>query len=60
MCRWMAYSGSPISMEDLLFKPKHSLIDQSMSSHSPETPTNGDGFFSCSFNMRESLYSQFH
>jgi glutamine amidotransferase len=40
----MAYSGSPISMEDLLFKPKHSLIDQSMSSHSPETPTNGDGF----------------
>jgi glutamine amidotransferase len=31
-------------MEDVLFKPKHSLIDQSMSSHSAETPTNGDGF----------------
>lgn len=44
MCRWMAYSGSPILMEELLFKPKHSLIDQSMSSHSAETPTNGDGF----------------
>jgi len=44
MCRWMAYSGSPILMEDMLFKPKHSLIDQSMSSHSAETPTNGDGF----------------
>jgi predicted glutamine amidotransferase len=44
MCRWMAYTGSPILLEDLLFKPKHSLIDQSMSSHSAETPTNGDGF----------------
>jgi glutamine amidotransferase len=31
-------------MEELLFKPSHSLIDQSMSSHSVETPTNGDGF----------------
>jgi glutamine amidotransferase len=40
----MAYSGSPILMEELLFRPKHSLIDQSMSSHSAETPTNGDGF----------------
>ncbi len=44
MCRWMAYSGSPILLEDMLFKPKHSLIDQSMSSKSAETPTNGDGF----------------
>lgn len=44
MCRWLAYTGSPILMEDMLFKPRHSLIDQSMSSHSAETPTNGDGF----------------
>lgn len=44
MCRWMAYKGDPILLEDFLFKPKHSLIDQSMSSHSAETPTNGDGF----------------
>jgi glutamine amidotransferase len=44
MCRWLAYTGSPILMEDMLFRPKHSLIDQSMSSHSAETPTNGDGF----------------
>ena len=44
MCRWLAYSGSPIPLELLLFKPKHSLIDQSMSAHSRETPTNGDGF----------------
>jgi glutamine amidotransferase len=40
----MAYSGSPIPIDELLFKPTHSLIDQSMSSRSAETPTNGDGF----------------
>jgi glutamine amidotransferase len=40
----MAYTGEPVLLEDLLFKPKHNLIDQSMSSHSAETPTNGDGF----------------
>lgn len=44
MCRWLAYSGAPILIEELLFKPKHSLIDQSLSSRSAETPTNGDGF----------------
>jgi predicted glutamine amidotransferase len=44
MCRWMAYSGSPLPLEMLLYKTQHSLIDQSMSSHSAETPTNGDGF----------------
>lgn len=44
MCRWMAYTGTPVLLEELLFKPTHSLIDQSMSSHSAETPTNGDGF----------------
>jgi glutamine amidotransferase len=44
MCRWQAYSGRPIRIEELLFKAKHSLIDQSMLSRSAETPTNGDGF----------------
>jgi predicted glutamine amidotransferase len=44
MCRWMAYRGSSILLEDLLFKAEHSLIDQSMSSKCKETPTNGDGF----------------
>lgn len=44
MCRWLAYDGGPILLEDLLFKPKDSLIDQSLSCKSAETPTNGDGF----------------
>lgn len=44
MCRWMAYSGNRIPLELLLFKAESNLIDQSMSSRSAETPTNGDGF----------------
>ncbi len=44
MCRWLGYSGASISLEQVLFKPKNSLIDQSMSAKSAETPTNGDGF----------------
>jgi hypothetical protein len=40
----MAYSGGKIMLEDLLFKPKDNLIDQSLNSRSAETPTNGDGF----------------
>ena len=44
MCRWLAYTGSPIPLEILLFDVQHSLIDQSMSSQSVESPTNGDGF----------------
>ncbi|MBS0261416.1 MAG: class II glutamine amidotransferase [Planctomycetes bacterium] len=44
MCRWLAYTGSSIPLEALLFNARHSLIDQSMNSRAPETPTNGDGF----------------
>lgn len=44
MCRWLAYSGSPILIEDLLYKPRHSLIDQSLHSKLGAETTNGDGF----------------
>jgi glutamine amidotransferase len=44
MCRWLAYSGGSIPIEDMLFNAKNNLIDQSLSSRSAETPTNGDGF----------------
>jgi predicted glutamine amidotransferase len=44
MCRWLAYSGSAILLEDLLYKPKHSLIDQSLHSTMGAETTNGDGF----------------
>jgi glutamine amidotransferase len=44
MCRWLAYSGSPVNLEDLLFKPKNSLVVQSKHSKMGATTTNGDGF----------------
>jgi predicted glutamine amidotransferase len=44
VCRWMAYSGEPILIEDLLFKPEHSLIDQSLHARLGVETTNGDGF----------------
>ena len=44
MCRWLAYSGTPVKLEELLVKPKHSLIDQSLHSRLGVETTNGDGF----------------
>ncbi|MEV6922886.1 class II glutamine amidotransferase [Dactylosporangium sp. NPDC051485] len=44
MCRWLAYSGTPILLEELLYKPEHSLIDQSMHARLGVGTTNGDGF----------------
>ncbi|GIJ47896.1 class II glutamine amidotransferase [Virgisporangium aliadipatigenens] len=44
MCRWLAYSGSPILLEELLYRPEHSLIDQSRHSRLGAETTNGDGF----------------
>jgi glutamine amidotransferase len=44
MCRWLAYSGTPIRLEELLVKRERSLIDQSLHSRLGATTTNGDGF----------------
>jgi predicted glutamine amidotransferase len=44
MCRWLAYSGSPVLLEELLLTPKHSLLDQSLHSRLGAETTNGDGF----------------
>jgi len=44
MCRWLAYSGVPVSMDTLLFQPQNSLIRQSLSAQRSVVPTNGDGF----------------
>ena len=44
MCRWLAYSGSPIRLEELLVKRDRSLIDQSLHARQGPTTTNGDGF----------------
>ncbi|RST18049.1 class II glutamine amidotransferase [Streptomyces sp. WAC05374] len=44
MCRWIAYSGTPILLSQVLFRPRHSLIDQSLHSRLGVETTNGDGF----------------
>ena len=44
MCRWLAYSGSPILLREALYSPAHSLIDQSLQSRLGAETTNGDGF----------------
>jgi predicted glutamine amidotransferase len=44
VCRWLAYSGTPIRLEELLVKRDRSLIDQSLHAQLGATTTNGDGF----------------
>ncbi|MFE6331613.1 class II glutamine amidotransferase [Streptomyces sp. NPDC057806] len=43
MCRWLAYSGTPLLLDTILYRPVHSLIDQSLHSKLGVETTNGDG-----------------
>jgi predicted glutamine amidotransferase len=44
MCRWLAYSGSPILIQEALYEGPNSLVGQSLHSRLGAEPTNGDGF----------------
>jgi predicted glutamine amidotransferase len=44
MCRWLAYTGSPLLLQKALYAPAHSFIDQSLHSRLGAETTNGDGF----------------
>jgi predicted glutamine amidotransferase len=44
MCRWLAYSGSPLLLKEALYGPANSLIEQSLHSRLGAETTNGDGF----------------
>ena len=44
MCRWLSYTGSPVLLDELLYKPAHSLIVQSLHATMGAETTNGDGF----------------
>ncbi len=44
MCRWMAWFGQPVLIEELLFKTPHGIVDQSLHSRMGAETTNGDGF----------------
>ena len=44
MCRWMAWYGQPLLIDEVLFKTPHGIVDQSLHSRLGAEPTNGDGF----------------
>lgn len=43
MCRWLTYLGPPILMEELIYEPEHSLIDQSHHAFESKSAINADG-----------------
>ncbi|MBO6717733.1 MAG: class II glutamine amidotransferase [Rhizobiaceae bacterium] len=53
MCRWAAYLGKPIFLEDIVSAPSHSLIAQSHCAQQAKTATNGDGFGVAWYGERE-------
>ena len=44
MCRWMAWFGQSLRIEELLFETEHGIVDQSLRARMGAEPTNGDGF----------------
>ena len=44
MCRLLAYKGRPLPIDDLLYRPDHSLVKQSYQAAEVAEPLNGDGF----------------
>ncbi|MDO6725308.1 class II glutamine amidotransferase [Cognatishimia sp. 1_MG-2023] len=52
MCRWAAYIGAPIFLEDIITLPGHSLVAQSIEADECKTTTNADGFGVAWYNER--------
>ena len=44
MCRWIAYLGAPVYLEQFLVEPRRSLVAQARRCREAVTETNGDGF----------------
>ena len=44
MCRWIAYSGDTIALEQYVTEPAHSLVSQSLAALESTAAINGDGF----------------
>ncbi|MDG2424783.1 MAG: class II glutamine amidotransferase [Phycisphaerales bacterium] len=44
MCRWLAYSGPSIHLDQMLLRPKHSLLAQSLHAWEATFEVNADGF----------------
>jgi predicted glutamine amidotransferase len=44
MCRFVAYLGEPVFLDELICRPAHSLLNQSLRAAQAKTRTHGDGF----------------
>ncbi len=44
MCRWVAYLGEPIFLDEFVTTPRQSLVVQSRNSREAKNAVNGDGF----------------
>ena len=44
MCRWVAYQGEPVFLEEFVSRPCKSLVAQSRQCREAKTEVNGDGF----------------
>jgi predicted glutamine amidotransferase len=44
MCRWVAYAGPEIYLEDFIFHQEYSIVSQSLAATQSAWVTNGDGF----------------
>ena len=44
MCRFVAYLGEPVFLDEIVCRPTHSLLHQSLQAERAKTTTNGDGF----------------
>ncbi len=44
MCRWIAYVGEPVFVDEFVSRPCQSLVAQSRRCHEAKTEVNGDGF----------------
>ena len=53
MCRWAAYIGAAIFLEDIVIRPGHSLIAQSHDAVEGKTAINADGFGVAWYGERE-------
>ncbi|EGA65507.1 class II glutamine amidotransferase [Vibrio brasiliensis] len=59
MCRWLAYQGESIYLDELVYEPEHSLVHQSLEARKAVTRVNADGFGLGWYTERETP-GQFH
>jgi hypothetical protein len=52
MCRWIAYAGPDIYLEDLIFNQEHCNVLQTLAATQSAWVTNGDGFGVAWYNNR--------